>query len=76
MRMISCCSTPRRPDRELAWVKQLMERLGLQLHPEKTRVVDASREGINFLGHEDAVEAWEDVPGHLSQNCRRESGTR
>jgi len=43
---------PRRPDRELAWVKQLMERLGLQLHREKTRVLDATAEGINFLGHE------------------------
>jgi hypothetical protein len=34
--------TRQRPDRELAWVKQLIERLGLALHPEKTRVVDAS----------------------------------
>jgi group II intron reverse transcriptase/maturase len=43
---------PRRPDRELAWVKQLTERLGLHLHPDKTRVVDATTEGISFLGHE------------------------
>ncbi len=41
----------RRPDRELAWVKQLMSRLGLTLHPEKTRVVNARHEHFTFLGH-------------------------
>jgi len=43
---------PRRPDREMAWVKQLMERLGLRLHPEKTQVLDVREESFNFLGHE------------------------
>jgi RNA-directed DNA polymerase len=43
---------PERPERELAWVKQLMERLGLNLHPEKTRVLDAAEESFSFLGHE------------------------
>jgi RNA-directed DNA polymerase len=43
---------PARPDCELAWVKQLMERLGLHLHPEKTRVLDVTEEKFNFLGHE------------------------
>ena len=43
---------PRRPDRELAWVRQLMGRLGLQLHPDKTRVVDVTEESFCFLGHE------------------------
>lgn len=43
---------PRRPDRELAWVKQLMDRLGLHLHPEKTQVLDVREESFNFLGHE------------------------
>jgi RNA-directed DNA polymerase len=43
---------PRRPDDELAWVKQLMERLGLCLHPEKTRMLDVTEEKFNFLGHE------------------------
>jgi RNA-directed DNA polymerase len=41
----------REPGRELAWVKQLMGRLGLQLHAKKTRVVDARRETFDFLGH-------------------------
>lgn len=43
---------PGRPDRELTWVKQLMERLGLYLHPEKTHVLDVREESFNFLGHE------------------------
>jgi RNA-directed DNA polymerase len=43
---------PERPECELAWVKQLMERLGLNLHPDKTRVLDVTEENFNFLGHE------------------------
>lgn len=40
-----------RPDREFAWLRQLLERLGLTLQPAKTRVVDARREDFTFLGH-------------------------
>ena len=40
-----------RPDREWAWVQQLLTRLGLALHPEKTRMVDARRVPFVFLGH-------------------------
>jgi RNA-directed DNA polymerase len=43
--------TPRRPDRVLAWLRELMARLGLTLHPEKTRVLDARRDTFVFLGH-------------------------
>ena len=39
------------PERELAWLRQLMNRLGLTLHPEKTRVVDTRRESFDFLGY-------------------------
>lgn len=42
---------PRRPDRALAWLHELMTKLGLTLHPEKTRVLDARREAFAFLGH-------------------------
>ncbi len=42
---------PRRPDREMAWLHGLLGRLGLSLHPEKTRVLDARRETFAFLGH-------------------------
>ena len=40
-----------RPDREWAWLHQLMRRLGLTLHPEKTRLVNARRVPFAFLGH-------------------------
>lgn len=42
---------PQRPDRALAWLPDLMTKLGLTLHPEKTRVLDARREAFAFLGH-------------------------
>jgi RNA-directed DNA polymerase len=41
----------RRPDREWAWLQHLMSRLGLALHPEKTRMLDARRVAFAFLGH-------------------------
>ena len=43
--------TPRRPDRELRWLQRLMARLGLTLHPDKTRVLDVRRTDFVFLGH-------------------------
>jgi RNA-directed DNA polymerase len=43
--------TSRRPDREWAWLHQLIARLGLALHPEKTQVLDARRARFAFLGH-------------------------
>ena len=42
---------PHRPDREWAWLQRLMTRLGLTLHPDKTRVLDARRVPFMFLGH-------------------------
>ena len=42
---------PRRPDRELAWLNPFMGRLGLKLHPTKTRVLDAREGQFDFLGH-------------------------
>lgn len=43
--------TARPPDRELAWIHRVMTRLGLTLHAEKTRVLDARRDTFVFLGH-------------------------
>jgi group II intron reverse transcriptase/maturase len=40
-----------KPGRELAWIAHIMRRLGLELHPEKTRVVAAPRGDFTFLGH-------------------------
>ncbi len=43
--------TRHRPEREMAWLQALMARMGLALHPVKTRVVDARRERFDFLGY-------------------------
>lgn len=42
---------PRPPEREKEWATHLMERLGLTLHPEKTRTVHVDEEWVNFLGY-------------------------
>ncbi len=44
--------TPHRPTEERRWLEQLLDRLGLKLHPEKTRQLDAREESFAFLGHE------------------------
>lgn len=43
--------SPDRPDRALAWLHQLMTRLGLTLHPDKTRMLDVRHDDFVFLGH-------------------------
>lgn len=47
--------SPRKPEAEMRWVQYLMERLGLTLHPEKTRVLDVRKGDFTFLGH---VHRW------------------
>ena len=42
---------PRRPFRERAWLDEIFARLGLRLHPMKTRVLYAQEEPFDFLGH-------------------------
>jgi len=43
--------SPFPPARAHAWLSQLMARLGLTLHPDKTRVLDVRRDDFVFLGH-------------------------
>lgn len=43
------CGTPEHAQRALVWAQEQLGKLGLQLHPEKTRVVE-DREGFDFLG--------------------------
>lgn len=43
--------TPRAPVKERAWLEQLLGRMGLTLHPTKTRIVNARWEDFDFLGH-------------------------
>lgn len=47
--MVLLC--PRAPTREKAWMAHLLARLGLTLHPDKTRVVHVHKEWVNFLGY-------------------------
>jgi group II intron reverse transcriptase/maturase len=42
---------PRHPGQERAWAERLTERLGLTLHPDKTRVVNVRDEWVSFLGY-------------------------
>jgi len=42
---------PREPRREREWAGRMMERLGLALHPDKTRVVNVDQEWVDFLGY-------------------------
>jgi RNA-directed DNA polymerase len=46
------CRTYRQAEQALARVRELLAGLGLELHPDKTRVVDLTegREGFDFLG--------------------------
>jgi len=41
----------RRPEEALRWLTAIVERLGLSLNEEKTRVCDARRESFDFLGY-------------------------
>lgn len=44
--------TPHQPTEERRWLEKLLSRLGLKLHPEKTRQLDARKTSFSFLGHE------------------------
>lgn len=70
---------PGRPDAELAWVRTVMGRLGLTLHAQKTRVLDAAEEDFAFLGH---THRWRcgrlylDVSKKASRRIRTELGRK
>jgi group II intron reverse transcriptase/maturase len=42
---------PRPPTRERQWLETVLKRLGLTLHPTKTRIANAEEEQFDFLGH-------------------------
>jgi len=44
--------TPGKPGAEMAWVEKIVSRLGLKLHPDKTRIRHARREDFSFLGYQ------------------------
>jgi RNA-directed DNA polymerase len=43
--------TRRPPERERQWLDQIFARLGLRLHPTKTRVLHVDEDYFDFLGH-------------------------
>lgn len=47
---VACCAEEGEALRSLAVARQCLEALGLELHPGKTRVVDARGESLVFLG--------------------------
>ena len=48
---IVLCRSEGEAQRALEEVRDWMVKAGLQLHPEKTRIVDACKEGFEFLGY-------------------------
>lgn len=42
---------PNKSQRERQWLEAILSRLGLTLHPEKTRLLCAYQEDFDFLGH-------------------------
>ena len=49
---VIACETKAEAEKALAFVKEWMERADLTLHPEKTRIVDATQKGgFDFLGY-------------------------
>jgi RNA-directed DNA polymerase len=49
--LVVLCPSREQAQAALAELQQWMAREGLTLHPTKTRVVDAAREGFDFLGY-------------------------
>jgi len=49
--LVLMCRSRNEADAALLMLKEWAEAAGLQLHPEKTRIVDADRDGFEFLGY-------------------------
>jgi RNA-directed DNA polymerase len=65
------CQTEQQAQAALDLVKQWTAQAGLQLHPEKTRLIDAAAEAFEFLGYRfDRNRRW---PRHKSVMKLRES---
>src|SRR4051794_20461754 len=50
-RLVILCRSPEEAARALAVVQAWTAEAGLQLHPDKTKVVDATETGFDFLGY-------------------------
>jgi RNA-directed DNA polymerase len=61
------CRTAHDAEQAQEKAKQTLTEMGLQLHPEKTRIVDATREKFQFLGYEFWPQGWR-LPRPPSKN--------
>jgi group II intron reverse transcriptase/maturase len=52
------CPTAEQAARALGWAREQLARLGLKLHPTKTRVVNDREEGFDFLGFHQRRVIW------------------
>lgn len=59
------CGTRHHAEKALAWAQEQMAALGLRLHPEKTRIVEDSQEGFDFLGFHHRRIPLRACPSHL-----------
>jgi RNA-directed DNA polymerase len=57
-RLVILCRTAQEAEQAREKAQQTLVEMGLQLHPEKTRVVDATREKFQFLGYEFWPQGW------------------
>jgi len=49
--LVVLCRQPEEAERALSQLQEWMKTAGLQLHPEKTKIVDLHEEGLDFLGY-------------------------
>lgn len=52
------CRTTQQAEQAKEKARQVLAEMGLQLHPEKTRIVDATQEKFQFLGYEFWPQGW------------------
>jgi RNA-directed DNA polymerase len=77
------CRNQAEAERALAWVRERLEAKGLTLHPEKTRLVDATQKGgFDFLGyhfergmHWPRRKSLEKLKERIREETPRKSGT-
>jgi len=72
--------TPHEPMRERDWLETILGRLGLKLHSEKTRQLDARKDDFVFLGHKlrwrYGSKLYLDVSARALEHIRGELRTR
>lgn len=67
------CRSREEAERARNQADQCLSSMGLQLHPEKTRLVDATKESFQFLGYE--FHPWGRIPRPSSRQKFRDTVT-